>query len=189
MRLALVVLCVVGLAGCGGSDSPPLLAGGKAAAVRGSLTPDVHLFAEPVVARVDVVVDRDQVDPADVVVKTDFKPYETVGNDRRAGGSGPVHPSPLCDHAPLSRDRLHPEHLQVQRRPDLADAGAAALPGEPAARREAEVRVPIRAGDRRRGRAGEDARPCRLAAAPLTVAHQLVRLERASGRASRSPRT
>ena len=47
--------------------------------MRGSLTPDVHLFAEPVVARIDVVVDRDQVDPADVVVKTDFKPYETSG--------------------------------------------------------------------------------------------------------------
>lgn len=79
MRLALLGLCVVALAGCGGSDSPPLLAGGKAAAVRGSLTPDVHLFAEPVVARIDVVVDRDQVDPSNVVVKTDFKPYETVG--------------------------------------------------------------------------------------------------------------
>ena len=79
MRLMLVALCVVALAGCGGSDSPPLLAGGKIAAVRGSLTPDVHLFGEPVVARVDIVLDRDQVDPSDVVVKTDFKPYETVG--------------------------------------------------------------------------------------------------------------
>lgn len=66
-------------AGCGGSDDKPLLAQGKAAAVRGSLTPDVHLFGEPVVAHVEVVVDREQVDPGAVRVKTDFKPYETVG--------------------------------------------------------------------------------------------------------------
>jgi len=79
MRLLVVSLCVAVLAGCGGSDARPLLSGEKTAVVRGSLTPDVHLFAEPVVARVDVVVDRDRVDPTDVVVKTDFSPYETVG--------------------------------------------------------------------------------------------------------------
>jgi len=75
----LVAVCAVALGGCGGSDSQPLLVGGKAAAVHGSLTPDVHLFGEPIVARVDVIVDRDQVSPGDVEVKTDFKPYEAVG--------------------------------------------------------------------------------------------------------------
>jgi hypothetical protein len=79
MRTALVGLCVLVLAGCGGSEDKPLLAQGKAASVSGSLTPAVHLFAEPVVARIDVVVDRDQIDPADVVAKSDFKPYETLG--------------------------------------------------------------------------------------------------------------
>jgi len=79
VRLVLVGLCVVVLAGCGGSDAPPLLSGGKKAIVHGSLIPDVHLFAEPIVARVDVVVDRNQVDPSAVLVKTDFKPYETMG--------------------------------------------------------------------------------------------------------------
>jgi hypothetical protein len=68
------------VAGCGGSDARPLLANGKAAAVHGALTPDVHLFGEPVVARVDVIVDRDQVLPGDVELKTDFKPYEAVGD-------------------------------------------------------------------------------------------------------------
>ena len=76
---ALVAACIAALAGCGGSDSKPLLVGGKPAAVHGSLTPDVHLFGEPIVARVDVLVDRDQVSPSEVDVKTDFKPYETVG--------------------------------------------------------------------------------------------------------------
>ena len=74
-----IVALAVTLAGCGGGDSKPLLAQGKAAAVRGALTPDVHLFGEPVVAHVDVIVDREQIDPDAVRVKTDFKPYETVG--------------------------------------------------------------------------------------------------------------
>ena len=73
------VVAVVALAGCGGSDSKPLLAGGKAAAVRGGLTPDVHLFGEPVVAHVDVIVDREQVDPDAVRVKTDFTPASFSG--------------------------------------------------------------------------------------------------------------
>lgn len=79
MRAVFVGLCVVVLAGCGGNDDKPLLARGKAASVKGSLTPDVHLFAEPVVARVDVVLDRDQVDPSEVHVQADFEPYETLG--------------------------------------------------------------------------------------------------------------
>jgi hypothetical protein len=74
-----VAVCAVALAGCGGSDSKPLLVGGKPAAVHGSLTPDVHLFGEPIVARVDVVVDRDQVSPGEVELETDFEPYEAVG--------------------------------------------------------------------------------------------------------------
>ncbi len=76
---ALVALCVLAAAGCGGGDTKPLLASGRAAAVHGALTPDVHLFGEPVVASVDVIVDRDQISPGDVQLKTDFKPYETVG--------------------------------------------------------------------------------------------------------------
>jgi hypothetical protein len=79
MRRALLALCIVALAGCSGSEAPPLLANGKVASVRGALIPDTHLFGEPVVVRVDVVVDRDQVDPAAVDVKSDFKPYETIG--------------------------------------------------------------------------------------------------------------
>jgi hypothetical protein len=67
MRATLVALCVLVLAGCGGSHDEPLLAQGKAASVSGSLTPDVHLFAEPVVARIDVIVDRGRIDPAVVV--------------------------------------------------------------------------------------------------------------------------
>jgi hypothetical protein len=69
-------------AGCGGDEQKPLLATDKTAVVRGELVPDVHLFGEPVVARVDVIVNRTKVDPDDVRLKTDFAPYERVGETR-----------------------------------------------------------------------------------------------------------
>jgi hypothetical protein len=79
MRAVALGLCVLALAGCGGNETKPLLASSKTAVVRGTLTPDVHLFAEPVVARIDVILRRSEVDPEDVHVKTDFAPYESVG--------------------------------------------------------------------------------------------------------------
>jgi hypothetical protein len=79
MRGVALGLIVLALAGCGGSETKPLLASGKTAVVRGTLTPDVHLFAEPVVARVDVILRRDAVDSDNVRLKTDFAPYESVG--------------------------------------------------------------------------------------------------------------
>jgi hypothetical protein len=79
MRLAVVAVFLLFAAGCGGSEQKPLIAASKEAVVRGSLTPNVHLFGEPVVARVDVVVDRDKVDPGDLRLRTDFAPYETIG--------------------------------------------------------------------------------------------------------------
>jgi hypothetical protein len=78
MRGVALGLCVLALAACGGRETKPLLASGKKAVVRGTLTPDVHLFAEPVVARIDVILRREAVDPNEVHVKTDFAPYESV---------------------------------------------------------------------------------------------------------------
>jgi hypothetical protein len=68
--------------GCGGDEHKPLVAESKTAVVRGELTPSVHLFGEPVVARVDVVLNRAKVDPDDVRLKTNFDPYEPVGETR-----------------------------------------------------------------------------------------------------------
>jgi hypothetical protein len=68
--------------GCGGDEHKPIIAANKTAVVRGELIPDVHLFGEPVVAQVDVVLNREKVDPADVQLKTDFEPYEVVGETR-----------------------------------------------------------------------------------------------------------
>jgi hypothetical protein len=80
MRLAAVaVVLVLAAVGCGGDDSKPVVSPSKTAVVRGEITPSVHLFAEPVVARVDVIVNREKADPDDVELKTDFEPYEPVG--------------------------------------------------------------------------------------------------------------
>jgi hypothetical protein len=79
MRAAAVVVLVLAAVGCGGDESKPVISPSKTAVVRGEITPSVHLFAEPVVARVDVIVNREKVDPDDVELKTDFEPYEPVG--------------------------------------------------------------------------------------------------------------
>lgn len=76
------VLAALVAPGCGGDEQKPLIAASKTAVVRGELVPDVHLFGEPVVAQVEVILDRDKVDPADVRLKTDFEPYESVGETR-----------------------------------------------------------------------------------------------------------
>jgi hypothetical protein len=81
-RLGFAVVLALAVAGCGGDDSKPLIAANKTAVVRGEITPSVHLFGEPVVAQVDVILNRTKVDPADVQLKTDFEPYEPVGETR-----------------------------------------------------------------------------------------------------------
>jgi hypothetical protein len=56
---------------------------GRGIAVSTSLAPDVHLFAEPVEARVRVIVDTTQVDPDQLTVRTSFAPYQIVGERRQ----------------------------------------------------------------------------------------------------------
>jgi hypothetical protein len=75
-------LLVVLVAGCGGDEEKPLVAASKTAVARGELVPSVHLFGEPVVAQIDVVLNREKVDPDDVQLKTNFEPYEAAGETR-----------------------------------------------------------------------------------------------------------
>ena len=76
-RLAVAALAVVA-AGCGGGGEGAAPPPGRFVATSRSLTPNVHLFAEPVVARLDVVVDRRHVDPDRVRVRAQFLPYELI---------------------------------------------------------------------------------------------------------------
>ncbi|MDH4340193.1 MAG: hypothetical protein OEW47_07515 [Thermoleophilia bacterium] len=63
-------------AGCGGGGQEAALPLGRDIAAKATLEPTVHLFAEPVVARVEVVVDRDRLDPNRIGVETKFLPYD-----------------------------------------------------------------------------------------------------------------
>jgi len=77
--IVFAVLPVTLAAGCGGGANVPPLPEGRFIAVSQSLTPDVQLFAEPVVARVDVLVDGDKFDPDRVRVAGFFEPLELDG--------------------------------------------------------------------------------------------------------------
>lgn len=84
MRRALPLVALALVAGCGGGSEGPAPPPGKALATHRSLTPAAHLFADPVRARFDVVVDRERLDPDRVRVRVDFLPYRMVGGLRRS---------------------------------------------------------------------------------------------------------
>jgi hypothetical protein len=81
VSLALFAAAVALLAaGCGGDDEDtPAVPQGRYVAASRTLTPSVHLFGDTVRARVDVVVDRDHLDPDRVRLEAEFPPYERVG--------------------------------------------------------------------------------------------------------------
>ena len=83
MRAAVVVVAVLAAiagAGCAGGDDVATLPEGRFLAARQTLTPRVHLFAEPIVARVDVIVDTDRYDPDRLSLVPSFDPYEEQGD-------------------------------------------------------------------------------------------------------------
>ena len=81
-RLVLASLALA-TAGCGGgADGSPLLPPGRALSASASVSPAVHLFGDPVVARLQVIVDRRQLDPARLDARATFTPYERVGGVR-----------------------------------------------------------------------------------------------------------
>jgi hypothetical protein len=64
-------------AGCGGDDEKePAVPQGRFVAASRTLTPSTHLFGDTVLARVEVIVDRDHLDPDRVRLKAAFPPYE-----------------------------------------------------------------------------------------------------------------
>lgn len=78
--LALAAALALVTTGCGGGDEEvPSLPEGRRLASRHSLTPPVQLFAEPVVARVEILVDNARLDPARIRVAGFFEPYEQEG--------------------------------------------------------------------------------------------------------------
>lgn len=69
------------------------LPGGRGLVATASLSPSTHLFGDPIVARVDVVIDDEQFDPDRVDAQLRFAPYEPVGSidETRREVDGLVH--------------------------------------------------------------------------------------------------
>lgn len=85
MRRLLALGALAALAaGCGGGDEAAGPPPGTAFATQRSLTPAAHLFADPVHARLDIVVDREKLDPDRVRVRADFLPYRMTDGLRRS---------------------------------------------------------------------------------------------------------
>jgi hypothetical protein len=84
VRLA-VAIVALGLlvAGCGEEDDGAAPPPGRFVATSRALTPTAHLFADPVEARVDVVVDRRRFDPDRIELRVDFLPYRIIGGGIR----------------------------------------------------------------------------------------------------------
>ena len=82
--LLLAAACALALAGCGGDGDEPAAPLGRSVATSRSLTPTAHLFGDFVEARVDVIVDRTQLDPDRVSTTLDFLPYRIQNGVRRS---------------------------------------------------------------------------------------------------------
>jgi len=91
-RLVAAVGVIAGVAvasGCGsGSNETARLPGGHAVVSSTSITPPSHIFAEPVVAQIDLVVDPNKLDPDRIHLRTDFKPYEVLSATRQRENLG-----------------------------------------------------------------------------------------------------
>ena len=78
-------LAFAAIAGCGGGTSDvAVLPPGRALETTRSLDPTTHLFADAVSARLEVVVDRELLDPGRVALRASFEPYELVGSMKLA---------------------------------------------------------------------------------------------------------
>src|SRR4029078_264599 len=83
-RLAGAAPSVALLAGCaddGDQAAPPP---GRSLATSRALTPTAHLFGDFVQARLDVIVDRDDLDPDRVKASLDFLPYRIQNGGKRS---------------------------------------------------------------------------------------------------------
>jgi hypothetical protein len=77
----MLLLVGTGLSGCaGGDDGERLLPPARALDVRAEIAPRTLLFGDTITARVVAVVDGRRIDPDELELKTQFRPYERVGD-------------------------------------------------------------------------------------------------------------
>ena len=76
---AAALACLGGLLLAPAAAAQDALPGGRAIVATASVSPDTHLFAEPIAARVELVLDPRQLDPDRMQVRMRFPPYDLVG--------------------------------------------------------------------------------------------------------------
>jgi hypothetical protein len=86
-KLALLAVLAL-LAGCGGDEEAVELPLGKQISAKATFEPTVQLFAEPVAASLEVVVDRDRLDPERVLTTLRFAPYDVLETTREREDRG-----------------------------------------------------------------------------------------------------
>jgi hypothetical protein len=109
VRILAAMLLVLLAAGCGGSgEEIPTLPTGSFVSASGTLSPSIHLFGDTITTELDVVVDKDRLDPGRVSVKTFFEPYEEIGETevRRSDAGDLAHLSYRSQYRCLKRDCL-----------------------------------------------------------------------------------
>lgn len=111
LGVAVVVALVLGL-GDRGAPRATLPTGEDGIAIRTLLTPRGVLFGDPVTARIDVVVDRERVDPAGVEIDTEFAPF-TVRHEAQSRSD--------FDRFTRLRHRFELECLEAACVPDAAE--------------------------------------------------------------------
>jgi hypothetical protein len=84
LPLVLAARLLAPLAGCSGDGDQAAPPPGKDFAASRSLTPTAHLFGEFVHARVDVIVDREKLDPDRVRATLNFLPYRIQNGVERS---------------------------------------------------------------------------------------------------------
>lgn len=76
---ATALACLAGLLLASSAAAEDAIPGGRAIVAAVSVSPETHLFAEPIVARVELVLDRAKLDPDRIQVRMRFAPYRPVG--------------------------------------------------------------------------------------------------------------
>jgi hypothetical protein len=79
VRGAAALAFLAGLVLPGPASAQDALPGGRAIVATAAIAPDTHLFAEPVTARVDLVLDPAQLDPDRIRVRMRLAPYKLIG--------------------------------------------------------------------------------------------------------------
>jgi hypothetical protein len=78
LAVAGVALAIALLSRDGSAEHIGLPMGDEGLSARTSITPRAQLFGDPVVARLDLLVDREVIDPDAITIWTNFAPYRTT---------------------------------------------------------------------------------------------------------------